>query len=65
MKRFHEENYSIMSALFSQNKLLLCSLQGNNGFLAKPFQKFLKSPVLPVGSHFWQAPNWQWELVSV
>ena len=39
LKRFHEEN-SIMSALFSQNNLLLCGIQGNNGLLAKCSKTF-------------------------
>ena len=30
--------------------------------LAKPFKKFPKSPIRPGGSHFWQAPNFQWTL---
>ena len=32
------------------------------GLLAKPFKKFPKSPKRPIGSHFWQAPNFQWTL---
>ena len=51
IKGFHEET-SIMSELFSQKNLLLCCMQGNNGLLAKPLKKFLKSPVRPAGSHF-------------
>ena len=39
LKRFHEEN-SIMSALFSQNNLLLCGIQGDNGLLAKCSKTF-------------------------
>ena len=27
-------------------------MQGNNGFLAKPFQKFPKSPIWQAGSNF-------------
>ena len=34
----------------------------NRGLLAKPFKKFPKSPIRPAGSHFWQAPNFQWTL---
>ena len=34
----------------------------NCGLLAKPFKKFPKSPIRPAGSHFWQAPNFQWTL---
>ena len=40
-KRFHKE-ISIMSGLFSENNLLVCGLQGNNGLLAKTFKKFSK-----------------------
>ena len=29
---------------------------------AKPLKKFPKSPIRPAGSHFWQAPNFQWTL---
>ena len=32
------------------------------GLLAKPFKKLPKSPIQPAGSHFWQAPNFQWTL---
>ena len=39
IKRFHEEN-SIMSGLFSQNNLLLCGMQGNNGLSAKTLKNF-------------------------
>ena len=60
MKLFHEEN-STMSGLFSQINLLQWSVQGNNGLLAKTFEKFSKSPIRPAGSHFWQAPNLQCE----
>ena len=41
-----------MSGLFSQNNLLLCGMQGNNGLLAKPFKKFPKSLIRPAGSQF-------------
>ena len=41
-----------MSKLFSQKNLLLCGMQGNNGFLAKHFQKFPKSPIWQAGSNF-------------
>ena len=34
----------------------------NRWLLAKPFKKFPKSPIRPAGSHFWQAPNFQWTL---
>ena len=34
----------------------------NRGLSAKPFKKFPKSPIRPAGSHFWQAPNFQWTL---
>ena len=30
--------------------------------LAKPLKKFPKSPIRPAGSHFSQAPNFQWTL---
>ena len=46
IKSFHEEN-SITSGLFSQNNLLLCGMQGNNGLLAKTFKTFPKSPIRP------------------
>ena len=39
IKRFHEEN-SVISGLFSQNNLLLCGMQGNNGLLAKTLKIF-------------------------
>ena len=51
-----------MSGLFSQNNLLLCRMQGNDGLVEKTFKKFPKSSVRPAGSHFWQAPNLQCEL---
>ena len=35
------------------------------GLLAKLFQKFPKWPIRPAGSHFWQAPNFQCELLRV
>ena len=37
----------------------------NRGLVAKPFKKFPKSPIRPAGSHFWQAPNLEWELCWV
>ena len=40
IKRFHEENSSIMSGLFSKNNLLLCCMQGNNGLSAKTLKNF-------------------------
>ena len=52
IKRFHEKN-SIMPGLFSQKKLLLCDLQGNNyGLLVKKITKFPKSPFRPAGRVF-------------
>ena len=33
-----------MSGLFSQNNLLLCAMQGNNGLLGKTLKTFPKSP---------------------
>ena len=50
IKRFDEEN-SIISGLFSQNKLLLCGMQGNKALLEKTLKKF-KINILPAGSHF-------------
>ena len=49
--RCHEEN-SMMSGLFSQNNLLLCGMQGNNGLLAKTFKKFPISPIQYTASLF-------------
>ena len=63
IKRFHEENFIILG-LFSQNNLLLCGMQGNNGLLAKPFKK-LQNHLGQAGSHFWQAPNLQSEMFIV
>ena len=34
-------------------------------FSRKPLKIFPKSTIRPVGAHFWQAPNSQWELSSV
>ena len=61
IKRFHEEN-SIMSGLFRQNNLLLCGMQGNNGFSAKTLNSFQNHLYSHSGSYFWQAPNLQCEL---
>ena len=36
--------------------------RSTRGLLAKPLKKFPKSPIRPAGSHFWQAPNFQWTL---
>ena len=36
----------------------------NRGLLAKPFEKFPKSPIRPAGFHFWQAPSLQCEPCS-
>ena len=38
------------------------TVRSRRGLLAKPFKKFPKSPIRPAGSHFWQAPNFQWTL---
>ena len=38
------------------------TVRSTRGLLAKPFKKFSKSPIRPAGSHFWQAPNFQWAL---
>ena len=38
------------------------TVRRTRGLLAKPFKKFPKSPTRPAGSHFWQAPNFQWTL---
>ena len=38
------------------------TVRSTRGLLAKPFKKFPKSPIRPAGSHFWQAPNFQWTL---
>ena len=43
IKHFQEENL-IISELFSQNNLILCGMQGNNGLLAKLFKNIRKSP---------------------
>ena len=51
IKRFHDETSKI-SELFSQENLPLFGMQGNNALLAKPFNKFPKSPIRPAGSHF-------------
>ena len=61
IKHFCEEN-SIMSGLVSQNNLLLCSMQDDNGLLAKTFKKSPKSPSRLAGSHFRQVPDLQYEL---
>ena len=48
-----------------QDKLHSFNIQDHRstrGLLAKPFKKFPKSPIRPAGSHFWQAPNFQWTL---
>ena len=41
---------------------LFRTVRSTLGLLAKPFKKFPKSPIRPAGSHFWQAPNFQWTL---
>ena len=46
-----------MPGLFSQNNVLLCGMQGNNGLLPRTFKKFPESPIRPAGSYFWQVPN--------
>ena len=38
------------------------TVRSTRGLLAKSFKKFPKSPIRPAGSHFWQAPNFQWTL---
>ena len=38
---------------------------GTRGLLAKLFKQFSKSPIRPADSHFWQALNFQWQLLSV
>ena len=38
------------------------TVRSTRGLLAKLFKKFPKSPIRPAGSHFWQAPNFQWTL---
>ena len=38
----------MISGLFSENNLLLCGMQGNDGLLAR---KIPKSPIRPAGSH--------------
>ena len=48
-----------------QEKLHSFNIQNHRstrGLLGKPFKKFPKSPIRPAGSHFWQAPNFQWTL---
>ena len=37
----------------------------NRGHLAKPFKKFLKSPIRPAGSHFWQNCSASWSSVGM
>ena len=51
-----------ISQFFKTNCFQSIFRTANLGLLAKPFKKFPKSPVRPAGSHFWQAPNFQWTL---
>ena len=46
-----------------QDKLHSVNIQDDQSWvLAKPFKKFLKSPIRPAGFHFWRTPNLQWTL---
>ena len=48
--------------LYSFNHFFFRTVRSKRGLLAKPFKKFPKSSIGPAGSHFWQAPNFQWTL---
>ena len=57
---FH--NLSRQIALIQYSKPYEAPGRSTRGLLAKPFKKFPQSPIRPAGSHFWQAPNFQWTL---
>ena len=62
---YHRDLRQMQYFKIFQEKLHSFNIQNHRstrGLLAKPFKKFPKSPIRPAGSHFRQAPNFQWTL---
>ena len=61
---YRPRTYSI-AQFFKTNCIQSIFRRINRGLLEKTLKQFPKSPIRPVGSHFWRAPNLQWTLTEL
>ena len=61
---YRPRTYSI-AQFFKTNCIQSIFRRINRRLLAKTLKQFPKSPIRPVGSHFWRAPNLQWTLTEL